>query len=84
MKNIIWSKDQCPYCEQAKSLLMTHSISFEERKIGETWTKEQLLEMVPSARSVPQIFLYGEYIGTYKDLVNYFETHDTGSTEGKI
>lgn len=84
MKNIIWSKDHCPYCEQAKSLLKDHGISFEERKIGDGWTKEQLLESVPSARSVPQIFLYEKYIGTYNDLVNYFENHNTGSTEGQI
>ena len=84
MTNIVWSKENCPHCDQAKSLLKDHDISFEERKIGEGYTKEQLLESVPTARSVPQIFLYGQYVGTYNDLVSYLENNTTGSTEGKL
>jgi len=84
MTNIIWSKTNCPFCVQAKDLLKQHDIPFEERTIGEKWTKEQLLEAVPTARSVPQISLYGTYIGGYQDLVDYFEQTTTGSTEGKL
>lgn len=65
---IVWSKPQCPHCESAKSLLSLHQIDFEERKIGGEWTKEQLLEAVPTARSVPQIFLDEEYIGGFQEL----------------
>ena len=43
-------------------------IEFEERKIGKDWTKEQLLEAVPTARSVPQIFLDEQYVGGYQEL----------------
>lgn len=60
------------------------NISFEERKIGDTWTKEQLLESVPTARSVPQIFLYGNYVGGFNELQRYIEETNTGSTEGKL
>lgn len=82
--NIVWSKENCPHCEQAKNLLAQHDIAFEERKIGTKWTKEQLLESVPTARSVPQISLYGQYIGGYNELVDYFEQNTSGSTEGSI
>ena len=68
MKAIIWSKDACPYCVQAKNLLAQKNIEFEERKIGDGWTKEQLLEAVPDARSVPQIFLDGELVGGFTEL----------------
>jgi glutaredoxin 3 len=68
MKAIIWSKDHCPYCVQAKALLEQKGIEFEERKIGESWTKEQLLEAVPTARTVPQIFLNDELVGGYTEL----------------
>jgi glutaredoxin 3 len=43
-------------------------IEFEERKIGEGWTKEELLEAVPTARTVPQIFLDEEYVGGFTEL----------------
>lgn len=68
MKAIVWSKYSCMFCEQAKVLLKRHNIEFEERKIGEGWTKEQLLESVPNARTVPQIFINDEYIGGFTDL----------------
>lgn len=71
MKAILWSKYHCPYCDKAKSLLQLKGIEFEERKIGDGWTKEELLEVVPTARSVPQIFLNEQLIGGYQDLEKF-------------
>ncbi len=68
MKAIVWSKHNCPYCEQAKQLLAQRGISYEERKIGDGWDKEDLLEAVPNARSVPQIFLNDELVGGFTEL----------------
>jgi glutaredoxin-related protein len=68
MKAIVWSKNQCPYCDQAKNLLKMKGIEIEERNINKEWTKEQLLEAVPTARTVPQIFLDNELIGGFTEL----------------
>jgi glutaredoxin 3 len=68
MKAIVWSKYNCPYCDQAKALLTQKGIEFEERKIGDGYTKEDLLEAVPSARTVPQIFLGEELVGGFTEL----------------
>lgn len=68
MRAVIWSKRSCTFCEQAKSLLKSKGIEYEERKIGDGWTKEELLEAVPTARTVPQVFLEEEYIGGYQEL----------------
>jgi glutaredoxin 3 len=69
MKAVVWSKDSCPYCVQAKNLLQLKGIEFEERNITQgTWTKEQLLESVPNARTLPQIFLDEELIGGFTEL----------------
>ena len=68
MKAIVWSKDQCPYCDQAKALLKSRNIEFEERNVSQDWTREQLLEAVPNARAVPQIFLDGELVGGFNEL----------------
>lgn len=68
MKAIVWSKYHCPFCEQAKALLKQKGIVFEEKKIGDGYTKEELLEAVPTARTVPQIFLDGELIGGFTEL----------------
>ena len=68
MKAIVWSKYQCTFCDQAKQLLESKGIAYEERKIGDGYTREELLEAVPTARAVPQIFLDGEYIGGFNEL----------------
>ena len=68
MKAIVWSKYNCPYCDQAKALLTQKGIAFEERKIGDGYTKEDLLEAVPTARTVPQIFLDDELVGGFTEL----------------
>lgn len=68
MKAIVWSREQCTYCEQAKQLLAQRGITYEERKIGAGFTREQLLEAVPSARTLPQVFLDDELIGGFKEL----------------
>lgn len=68
MKATIWSKDNCGFCVKAKTLLESKGIQYEERKIGSAWTKEQLLEAVPNAKTVPQIFLDEEYVGGFTEL----------------
>jgi glutaredoxin len=73
MKAIVWSKNQCPYCDQAKALLKQKGIEFEERNVSNNWTREQLLEAVPTARTVPQIILNEKLIGGYTELKKLFE-----------
>lgn len=68
---IIWSKYHCPFCDQAKALLKQKGIQFEERKIGDGYSKEDLLEAVPNARTVPQIFINGQLIGGFTELQRY-------------
>lgn len=69
MKVVVWSKDACGYCEQAKQLLKIKGIEFEERNITRgTWSKDQLLEAVPNARTLPQIVIDEEVIGGFTEL----------------
>lgn len=72
IKTIVWSKVTCPYCDMAKTLLKNKGIVFEERMIGVNWTREQLLESIPQARTVPQIILNGVLIGGYEQLKAHF------------
>lgn len=67
-KAIVWSKDQCPYCVQAKALLESRGIEYEERNINNGWDKEDLLAAVPTARTLPQIFLDEELVGGFTEL----------------
>jgi glutaredoxin len=73
MKAVVWSKDSCPFCDQAKNLLKMKGIEFEEKKIGYGFTREDLLEAVPTARTVPQIFLDEELIGGFTELKKHLQ-----------
>jgi len=76
MKAVVWSKYHCPFCDQAKALLKAKNIPFEEKKIGDGYTKEDLLEAVPTARTVPQVFLDDQLIGGFTELKKYFESEN--------
>jgi glutaredoxin 3 len=78
MKAIVWSKDQCPYCVQAKSLLESRGIEYEERNVSQEWTKEQLLEAVPTARTLPQIIINNNLVGGFTELRRYVEETSGG------
>ena len=79
---IVWSKETCGFCDLAIKELKRRNYNVTIKKIIEPmtpeteresmYTKEDLLEVVPHARSVPQIFLGNELIGGYTDLINYF------------
>ena len=65
---VVWSQDKCVACTSAKNLLEIKGISYEVKMLGENATKQELLEAVPNARSVPQIFLDGKYVGGLDEL----------------
>ena len=73
MKAIVWSNIGWHFCEMAKDLLKQKGIEYEERNLAKDWKVQQLLEAVPGARSVPQIFLDDKYIGGYDELVEHLK-----------
>ena len=73
-KIVVWSRDNCPYCVRAKNLLSVKGLEYEERNISEgVWSREQLLEACPGARTVPQIVMDDTVIGGYDHLEEYFK-----------
>ena len=73
IKAIVWSKDSCPFCVQAKALLESKGIEFEERNVSAEWTREQLLAAVPNARTLPQIFLDDKLVGGFTELRKHLQ-----------
>lgn len=75
MKAIVWSQQNCQFCDMAKNLLKSKNIDFEEKKLsadGE-YTKADLLAAVPHARTVPQIFIDDIYVGGFTELREYLK-----------
>ena len=76
-KFIIMGKSDCQYCTKAKDLLTQKGLEFSYMNLGEDYTREELLEAVPEAKSVPQIFMMEEttttYIGGFNELDKFFK-----------
>ena len=73
MKVEIFSKQQCPFCVQAKSLAEREGHDLTYKMLHEDFDRETLMETFPGARTFPQIIVDGEKIGgftEYKALVD--------------
>ena len=77
MKATIWSKKNCQYCVDAKEMLIERGYQIDEIVIGINAKKEDLLKVVPDARTVPQIFLEDQHIGGCDALREYFKKTNT-------
>lgn len=80
----VYSKDSCPFCEQAKNLLTMKKIAYEVIKIDEDLDAREFI-MSEGHRTVPQIyqdgklFVSGGYQGLQK-LTNEQLTEMLGET----
>ena len=68
MKALVYSKNLCGFCTMAKNLLKMKNVEYEEKNIAEGYKIQDLLELVPNARTMPQIWLDEEHIGGYFEL----------------
>lgn len=85
---IVYSKPNCPYCDQAKALLERRGEPYEvvmldvgqQKKPDQKYiTKIQLFEKFPNARTVPQIVKTNDlnvgHVGGYNELRTLFESN---------
>ncbi len=58
----------CIYCEMAKSLLDEKEIPYKLMVLNEDFSRDEFYEMVPDAKTFPQILVNGKSIGGYEEL----------------
>jgi glutaredoxin len=51
----VYSKDNCPGCEQLKAQLRANNEPFTEVKIGRDITVQEFIEKFPNVRTVPYV-----------------------------
>jgi NADH-dependent peroxiredoxin subunit F len=69
MKKIeIYSKEWCPFCSKAKSLLQSKQLEYVELDLTSDLQREQEMIERSGRRTVPQIFIDGQSVGGYDDL----------------
>ncbi len=73
----IYSKPNCPYCDQAKMLLRMKGKDFIEYKLDEDFTREILLDKFPEAKTYPVVVVDGFNIGGYDQLREHFNSQSS-------
>ena len=69
MANVVmYTKNNCPYCDWAKELLKAKNVSYQEIRIDLDPAKREEMERLSGRRSVPQIFINDKSIGGFDDL----------------
>lgn len=69
----IYGKTGCPFCDKAKVFCETRSYNYEYKMLDVDYSKEELIEAFPGARTVPQIKVNGTAVGGYSDFIKYVE-----------
>jgi glutaredoxin 3 len=64
----VYSKENCPFCTRAKSLLSRKGVSFEEIDVEHDDAKRAWLVEASGQRTVPQIFVDGRSLGGFTDI----------------
>ena len=62
---LVYTKSDCPHCRIAIRALEKANISYDKLVLNEDFTREELLEMIPTAKTFPQIYLYNNGIKVY-------------------
>ncbi len=77
MRTIVYGKDDCPYCAMAKEELTLRGIPFDYIDLKEIG-KSAAEVTGRKVKTVPQIYLEGEYVGGWDDLMALLnENHET-------
>ena len=70
----IYSKPSCPYCVKAKNLCEQQGYEYTYKMLDEDFTREELFEIFPGARTFPQNKIDRENIGGYQQLEEWHNT----------
>ena len=59
----------CSYCDRAKTALRERRLAFVELDISDQTVLAEFRSRLPRTKSIPQIFVDGEHIGGFEDLM---------------
>ncbi|PSU34170.1 glutaredoxin domain-containing protein [Photobacterium lutimaris] len=75
-QNLVITQPNCPFCVKAKAILDERGTEYTTLVLGTDLAKTMMVDFIEQqtgnvVRTVPQIFLDGQYIGGHDDLVAF-------------
>lgn len=74
---IMFSKTSCPYCIKAKQLLTNYPVKLRIYDLDTMYNRQPIMDELSKntgRNTVPNIFIFGNYIGGYTELKNLSDT----------
>ena len=72
----IYGKPQCPYFDRAKALCEQNDYEYIYNQLDVEFTRDELFEMFPQARTFPQIFINGNPIGGFQEFQQVLDLNE--------
>ena len=70
-KIIIYTSDNCSFCQSAKAIFKEKKLKFKEINISkDEKLKNEMIKKSKGMMTVPQIFINSKHIGGYEELIN--------------
>jgi len=74
VKVLIYTRNNCIWCDRAKNLLKINNLDYEEIDLSDDVLRENFYKKFNnSIKTMPQIFIDNNRIGGYEALVDYFD-----------
>ena len=70
-RTLIYGKDDCPFCAKSKEELSLRGIPFDYINLTEIGKTAAEVTGRKEAKTVPQIYIEGKYVGGYDQLMSY-------------
>lgn len=80
----IYGKANCPWCKDAKKLADKYGLEYEYIDVGYTDGLRELTQLLPEAKTVPQIWWHDRYVGGYQEFLLDIENTLGGFAEQKL
>ncbi len=74
MKVLIYTRNNCVWCDRAKNLLKINNLEYEEIDLSDDVLRENFYKKFNnSIKTMPQIFIDDNRIGGFEALVDYLD-----------
>ena len=73
MKAILWSRDNCQWCDRVKELFTATKIDYIEYKLDREFSRAQFYEEFEEGATFPQVQLDNKHIGGCKETLKYLQ-----------
>lgn len=73
---VIYTKDNCTYCEQAKAALKNRNLPFTQYNVPDDISTDEIRKKFPHARTFPVVLINGNDVGGFMGLDSFLRTFE--------